>query len=288
MRPGCRSRPVPQHVCLAQSAAPRLRAGAARRGGIEPAAGWRAASGARRPRRASARRRGCGLRRAISSRLIDTTPHRRWLVNRHRRHRRWADGAPEVDRPDLDLAERHDTRLVRDDGHPVAQRPGLHRRRPRRRPPGCHRERNVRPAVSVGRAADRPERASIRARRALRDRRGGRRYRLHDAARGHAVHDVCGHGAAPSIRVLADRPADCQDGAGDARDGGARCRRGAQEDRSGDRVHVRDVRSTGRGDGDAGAAHRARLRILRRARAALGGRRPVRRRVAHRSRASAC
>ena len=63
-------------------------------------------------------------------------------------------------------------------------------------------------------------------------------------------------------------------------------RRGVEESRPGDRVHVRDVRSAGRGDGNAGAAHRARLRILRRARAAVGGRRPLRRRRARRARAA--
>ena len=37
------------------------------------------------------------------------------------------------------------------------------------------------------------------ARHALRDRGRGRRYRLHDAARGHGGHDVCGRGAAQAL-----------------------------------------------------------------------------------------
>ncbi len=98
------------------------------------------------------------------------------------------------------LGERHDTRLVRDDGHPAAERPGLRGRRPRGQPSGCDRERNVRAPVPAGRTADRAERTpGIRCRHALRDRRRGRRYRLHDAARGHAGNDVCGHGAAQAV-----------------------------------------------------------------------------------------
>ena len=120
--------------------APRLRGGAAARGGIEPAGGWRNAPGARCSRRAPAR---CGSgrpRRAFGIGLLDTTPHRRRLVDRHYRHRRWADGTPEVRRPAVSLAERHDARLVRDDGHAPARRSGLRRRRPHRQPPCCHRE----------------------------------------------------------------------------------------------------------------------------------------------------
>ena len=68
------------------------------------------------------------------------------------------DGA-NVPHPAHALAERHDTRLVRDDGHPAAERPGLRGRRPRGQPSGCDRERNVRAPVSAGRTADRAERA---------------------------------------------------------------------------------------------------------------------------------
>ena len=120
--------------------------------------------------------------------LLGTAAHRGRYEHRHGRHRRWTD----VPHPAHALGERHDTRLVRDDGHPAAERPGLRGRRPRGQPSGCDRERNVRAPVSAGRTADRAERApGIRCRHALRDRRRGRRYRLHDAARGHAGDDVC-------------------------------------------------------------------------------------------------
>ena len=142
------------------------------------------------------------------------------------------DGAMARIRPSLWLNSTT-ARLVRDDGHPAAERPGLRSRRSRGQPSGCDRERNVRAPVPAGRTADRAERApGIRARHTLRDRRRGWRYRLHDAARGHAGHDVCGHGAAEAICVLADRPADCQRGAWHAHDGGARGRRGVEESRS--------------------------------------------------------
>ena len=61
---------------------------------------------------------------------------------------------------------------------------------------------------------------------ALRDRRRGRRCRLHDAARGHAGDDVRAGGAAQAVRVLADGAADHQRGAWPARDRGARRRCG--------------------------------------------------------------
>ncbi len=118
----------------------------------------------------------------------------------------WATGqvaigdGPMVAQPALALVERHDARLVRDDGHPAAERPRLRGRRPRGQPSGRHRERNVRAPVSARRTADRADRASgTRGRHTLRDRRRGRRYRLHDAARRHAGNDVCAHGTAQAI-----------------------------------------------------------------------------------------
>ena len=126
-RPGRRGRTVPAHVCVAQPVAARLRARAAARRGVEPPGERRAARGARCARRAPARRGGGGPRRAFGIRLRDTAPHRRRLVNRPGRRRRWADGPPEVHGRPVALAERHDTRLVRDDGHASAQRPGLRR-----------------------------------------------------------------------------------------------------------------------------------------------------------------
>ena len=55
-----------------------------------------------------------GVRSASVS--ADTAPHRGRLGKRRRRRRRWAD----LPQPALALAERHDTRLVRDDGHAPA------------------------------------------------------------------------------------------------------------------------------------------------------------------------
>ena len=140
-----------------------------------------------------------GVRSASVS--ADAAPRRGRLGNRSGRRRRWADGTPEVPRPALPLAERHDTRLVRDDGHVSAQRSGFRRRRPRGQPPRCHRQRSIRPPVSAGRSADRAARASgIRCQDAPRDRRRRRRRRLRDAARGHAGDDVCTGGAATAER----------------------------------------------------------------------------------------
>ena len=162
-RPDCgvtrsrrRSRTVPAYVCVAQPVAARLRAGATARRGVESPGERRAARGARRARRTPARRGSGRSRRAFGIRFRGTAARRRWLGQRHGRHRRWADFPP----PALAVAERHDTRLVRNDGHALAERPGLRGRRPPGRPPCGDRERSVRPPVSSGPAAPRAKRAS--------------------------------------------------------------------------------------------------------------------------------
>ena len=205
------------------------------------------------------------------------------MVHRSGRRRRWGD-LPQAARG---LVERHDTRLVRDDGHVSAQRPGLPDRRPSGQRACCHRERGVRAPVSAGRGADRATRShGTRYRHALRNRRRRRRCRLHDAARGHAGDDVLPRGAAAARDLLADGPPEHQRGAWPARGRGARCRCSVDAARSDHRLHVRDLRSTRRGDGHARAAHRDALGVLRRARAAPGGRRPLRRRRARGARAA--
>ena len=119
-RPGRRGGTVPADICLAQPVAAWLRARATARRGIEPPGERRAARSARSARRAPARRGGRGPRRAFGIRVRGTPPHRGRLVNRHRRHRRWASGSPEGRWPATVVAECHDTRLVRDDGHASA------------------------------------------------------------------------------------------------------------------------------------------------------------------------
>ncbi len=113
---------------------------------------------ARCARRAPARGDGGGARRSLRVGLRDTAAHgsKRRLVQRLGRRRRWSD----IPEPAAALAGRHDTRLVRDDGHPSARRPGLRGWRPRGRPSRCDRERSVRAPISAGRAAARAARAS--------------------------------------------------------------------------------------------------------------------------------
>ena len=67
----------------------------------------------------------------------------------------WSPSAMEpCPHPARSLAERHDARLVRDDGHPLRSGRDFEAG-DRVGSPGCHRERNVRAPVSAGRAADR-------------------------------------------------------------------------------------------------------------------------------------
>ena len=126
IRVGHRRRIVPSHICVPQQlplgfeaeplvvAELDLQAG----GGLPEERGARV----ERLREAAAAVPGMRQRRSPRPAL-----HRGRLVDRHYRHRRWADGAPEGRRPAVSLAERHDARLVRDDGHAPAWRSGLRR-----------------------------------------------------------------------------------------------------------------------------------------------------------------
>ena len=156
-----------------------------------------------------------------------------------------------------------------------------------RQPSRCDRERNVRAPVPAGRAADRAERATgIRA---------ATRYEIVGVV-GDTVYTTPREGMLATMYVpMAQRkPSEFwptvlltgEHRARHPRDGGTRRRRGVDGGPT-RRSRSRSGRSiSGRGDGHAGAAHRARLRVLRRSRAALGGRRPLRRRRARRARAA--
>src|SRR3989454_7517136 len=197
-RPDRRRRTFFTDVRRAQSAAAGVHAGAAARRGIESSGQRGATRGPRAARRAPARRGRGGARRASRRGLRDPAPHGRRVGRRS--GRRWRRTDPSAgSQPAAPLAQRHDTRLVRRDGHAPAEWEGRRSPRSGGQPAGRHRQRDLREAVFAGSAAARATGAPrVRSQHSLRRRRRRRRCRLHDAARGHGGDVVRARGAAPT------------------------------------------------------------------------------------------
>ena len=185
-RPGRRRRPVPAHVRGAERDAARLRRRRSHGRERQPAGGDRRTGGAPRPARAPRRGDRGGSRRPRCRSVRHRADHGLGLERPDRRRRRPAD------RGQADLRQRGHAAVVRDHGHPAAQRARLRSERSLRRAGRHDRERDVRPQVPRRPAAHRAAHHGRRSSRpqGIRSRRRGLGRDLSLAARGRRADDV--------------------------------------------------------------------------------------------------